>query len=71
MMKSWVKEIIDDCLGESKLKVGLITKHPDGRTVQIMSGQYWGTYGLSNFWYWMEILDDGTLGDIEEHGYGW
>jgi hypothetical protein len=53
------------------MKIGEITTHPDGRKVKIISGQYWGTYGLSNFWYWREVLQDGTLSEKIEHGYGW
>lgn len=41
----------------------------DGKPVYITSGQYTGTYGgISNFWYWKPILEDGSLGELE-HGY--
>ena len=60
---------------------GYIIKHPSpdasrepcqcGRpTVLIVSGEYMGHGGLSNFWYWRPILPDGTLAGVE-HGYGW
>lgn len=69
---SCVKGIVESQNGNGKpLSVGLVCKHPDGRTVKITSGQYWGTYGLSNFWYWREVMPDETLADKEEHGYGW
>jgi len=70
MVKQWVKDLVEDVCGTSDLKVGAVVKHPDGRTVKITSGQYWGTYGLSNFWHWREVLPDGSLGK-EESGYGW
>jgi hypothetical protein len=68
-MEPWVKDIVEATYG-SRLSVGLITKHPDGRTVKIISGQFWGTYGVSNHWRWHEIKSDGTIGQ-EETGYGW
>lgn len=52
------------------LAVGKTVKHPDGRTVKIVGGQYWGTHGLSNFWTWKEVRADGSLGP-RESGYGW
>ena len=69
-MLSWVKEIVEEEMPCS-LEIGKVVKHPDGRAVKIMAGQYWGTHGLSNFWYWREVLPDGTLSAKEEHGYGW
>ena len=56
---------------EIRLYVGLVTKHPDGRTVKIVEGQFYGRYGLSNFWCWREVLPDGSLSEKLEHGYGW
>lgn len=66
----WVREFTEEALGASPFDVGDEVKHPDGRTVRITRGQYWGTYGISNFWYWREVLPDGELGE-EEYGYGW
>jgi hypothetical protein len=65
-----VKELTEEVLGPSDLEVGKVVEHPDGRTVKIVSGQYWGERGLSNFWTWQEVMPDGSLGP-EEHGYGW
>ena len=43
---------------------------PCGRpTVLIVSGEYMGHGGLSNFWYWRPIFANGDLGKME-HGYG-
>ena len=66
----WVRDLTEEVLGAPPFKVGDVVEHPDGRTVKITKGQYWGTYGLSNFWYWREVREDGSLG-LEEHGYGW
>ena len=68
-MKSWIKHLVEETLS-STMKIGKVLKHPDGRIVKVVDGQYWGEYGLSNFWYWQEVLPDGSLG-IKECGYGW
>lgn len=52
--------------------VGDVVTHPDGRTVKIVGGSYYGTYGgVSNFWDWREVLPDGSLAEKKECGYGW
>lgn len=56
---------------QAPFSVGDRVNHPSGRMVEITSGQFWGTYGLSNFWHWREVLPDGSLSDKDEHGYGW
>jgi hypothetical protein len=68
MTEEWVKELTESVMGGPPFKVGDVVKR-DRRIVKIVGGQYWGEYGLSNFWYWREVLPDG-LGP-EEHGYGW
>ena len=70
MVAAWAKNLTESVLGGEPFKVGDTVKHPDGRTVVITGGQYWGEHGLSNFWYWQEVKPDGTLGP-QEHGYGW
>lgn len=70
MVAPWVMELTEDVMGKSQMVVGKTLKHPDGRTVKIISGQFWGTRGLSNFWSWQEVCADGTLGP-RESGYGW
>lgn len=52
------------------MKIGKVMRHPDGRMVKIVDGQYWGEHGVSNFWYWREVKRNGKLGELE-HGYGW
>lgn len=66
----WVREMVEEVMGGAPFAIGDEVRSPDGRRVRIVNGQYWGEYGLSNFWYWREVLPDGTLGP-EEHGYGW
>jgi len=66
----WVKEMTEEVLGGPPFKVGDIVKHPDGKKVQILAGQYWGEHGISNFWYWKEVLPNGELGKSGS-GYGW
>jgi hypothetical protein len=68
----WVKGIVDEVDRESgyaRLEIGRYFKHPDGRTILVVKGQYWGTHGLSNHWTWKRVLPDGSLG-AEEWGYG-
>lgn len=71
MVQQWVKDLTESVLGKSKLKIGKILKHPDGYKVKIIDGQYWGEYGVSNFWYWRRILPNGRLSKKKECGYGW
>jgi hypothetical protein len=68
-MDNWVKKLVEEAC-PSSMKIGAIIKHPDGRTVKIIDGQYWGTYGLSNRWEWREVLSAKSLGPLEK-GYGW
>ena len=70
MIEQWVKDLTEKHF-PSQMEVGKTLKHPDGRTVKIISGQFWGEHGLSNFWYWREVLLDGSLSETLEHGYGW
>lgn len=71
MPEQWVKSLVEDVFGPSQTQIGKTVAHPDGRLVKIMSGKYWGTHGLSNFWSWREVLPDGSLSETEEKGYGW
>jgi hypothetical protein len=50
MVEEWVKDITESVMGKSELEVGKVVRHPDGRTVKIVAGQYWGERGVSNFW---------------------
>lgn len=66
----WVKDIQDDLDRENgvvPLQVGKVYRY-QGKTVKVTDGEYYGTYGLSNFWYWREVLPDGSLGK-EQSGY--
>jgi hypothetical protein len=35
----------------------------DGKRVWITGGSFWGEHGISNFWNFRYILEDGTLGE--------
>lgn len=37
--------------------------------VWIVDGKYLSNGRVSNFWYWQRVLDDGSLGEME-NGYG-
>jgi|GEM_PF-2462451 len=62
--------LTESVVGGAPFKIGDVVKHPTGKMVKIISGQYWGKYGISNFWYWREVKESGGLGK-EECGYGW
>ena len=58
--------------------IGAIVKHTGWRfednknypcDVLIKSGKYMSNGGVSNFWYWQRVLDNGALSETE-HGYG-
>lgn len=70
-VRQWVKDMTEDVMGGPPFKVGDRVKHPSGRTVEIVSGQYWGEHGLSNHWSWREVLPEGGLAEKVESGYGW
>jgi hypothetical protein len=70
MTSPWARELTEEVLGGPPFAIGDVVLHPSGRTVKIVGGQYWGTRGLSNFWQWKEVLENGELGP-KEHGYGW
>lgn len=70
LVQPWVRKMTEEVIGGPPFAIGDRVRHPSGRLVEITSGQYWGTYGLSNFWYWREVKPDGSLGE-REHGYGW
>ena len=65
------RQITEDVFGPSAMEVGKIVKHPRGYKVRIISGQYWGLHGLSNFWEWKRVLKNGKLSKKIERGYGW
>jgi len=70
-VQQWVIELTEEVFGGSPFAIGDVVTHPSGRTVKIIAGQYWGTFGLSNFWHWREVLSDGSLAATIECGYGW
>ena len=50
MIKKWVRDMVEQVLPQ-RAKVGDVIEI-NGRKAKITSGQYWGTYGLSNHWHW-------------------
>jgi hypothetical protein len=64
MVEQWVKDLTEDVLGGSPVEVGQEYRHPEDGPIRIVSGQYWGAHGLSNFWYW-KVLATGET----HHGY--
>lgn len=66
----WITKLKED-LFQQPFFVGDIVSHPSGRKVKITSGAFWVSGRLSNFWNWREVREDGTLSEVEEHGYGW
>jgi hypothetical protein len=66
----WAQKLTEDVMGGAPFAIGDDVLHPSGRTVRIVGGQYWGTFGLSNHWHWREVLPGGELGPVES-GYGW
>ena len=65
------KQVSREFIPPNTLAIGETFRHIDGRLVAITKGQYMGTYGVSNFWWWREVMPDGSLGDKEECGYGY
>lgn len=55
----------ESILGPSPVEIGKRYMHPRDGLIEITSGQYWGTHGLSNHWHWT-IVETGEAG----HGYG-
>jgi len=65
-----MESLVSSIVGSAPFSIGDTVSHPDGRSVQIVGGQWLGEYGrFSNWWEWREVFPDG-LGSIER-GYGW
>lgn len=67
IMPGWCREIHDECFGRCELEICQV-HDIHGKPCVIVGGAYWGTYGVSNFWDWQEVLPDG-LGP-RQGGYG-
>ena len=63
-VEPWARRLTEEVLGGPPVRIGGRYKHPEHGVITITSGQYWGTHGLSNFWYWTD--EKGR----EHHGYG-
>lgn len=56
----WVQRMTEDVLGGSPVQIGKYYMHPDDGLIKIVSGQYWGMYGLSNHWRW-QVVSTGEI----------
>lgn len=70
MVERWAKDMVERVCGGSPFEIGDIVTHKKHGQVKIVSGKYWGTYGISNFWNWKKVLPDGSLSKKTYHGYG-
>ena len=61
----WVQRLTEDVLGGAPVAIGKRYTHPEHGVIEIVSGQYWGTHGLSNHWRW-RVVETGEV----KHGYG-
>jgi hypothetical protein len=52
MVESWVRELTEDVIGGSPVRIGGVYEHPTDGLIRVESGQYWGTHGVSNHWRW-------------------
>lgn len=71
-MADVARRMNQDLASKSSMKIGRVIRHPDGRKVKVVSGEFLDkTYGrVSNWWTWKEVLADGKFGP-NESGYGW
>jgi hypothetical protein len=85
MVQNWVKDLVEGVMEEDEnivegKKLRSINSPEHGQIVyqkekdvytrvRITEGKFWGTHGVSNFWYW-EILDDNNEVIGKDHGYG-
>ena len=69
-VEPWARQLTESVLGGSPVEIGKRYRHPVDGLIEIVSGQYWGEHGLSNFWYWKVIetgeTHNGYAGDWEE-----
>ena len=67
----FIQDIVEKVFGDH-LEIWMITINPEtGKLVKVVDGQYWGTFGFSNFWYWKDVKVDNSLDDEIHCGYGW
>lgn len=67
-VEPWVRNLTESVIGGAPVQIGKHYMHPEDGHIVITSGQYWGTYGLSNFWYW-NVLDEAGRAVRGNHGY--
>jgi hypothetical protein len=59
-VSQWVRDLTEDVLGGPPVRVGGRYLHPVHGLIEVTSGQYWGTHGLSNHWYWTVVATGET-----------
>jgi len=67
-LKNGYKKICEPKFGDI-----VFYKNKEGvfRKIKIVSGQYFSNHGrLSNFWYWVDVNEDGSESQEERSGYG-
>lgn len=71
MVATWVKHMVEEACGDAPFAIGDVVEHPEDGNVKIISGQYWGEHGLSNFWTWQRVDGSGSPVGEKRSGYGW
>lgn len=56
----WVQDLTESVTGGSPVEIGKRYLHPEDGLIEIVSGQYWGTHGLSNHWRW-KVVETGEI----------
>ena len=64
------RAIVEKYCDVNAIEIGKRYPDSEGRLVEIEDGRFWGEYGVSNFWYWRLVQQDGSLSEILYHGYG-
>ena len=60
------RDLTNEFFGNNLYIGGQYNYPEDNRPIEITGGQFMGMYGLSNFWYWKYLDEEGGEG----HGYG-
>lgn len=66
--KTLFKGRSSDVLNGSELDIGMVFNYK-GKPHVITSGKYMGTHGISNHWYFRQILKTGKLSKVDKYDY--
>ena len=69
-LKHVADSINQEFADRNPIRIGGRYTDKNGRPVEVVSGQFMGTHGISNHWSWRLVKKDGTLGTRVYHGYG-